>query len=167
MDDAKLFLNIQVPDLERHPVWESILNDQADEVSAFPVELLPVTHLDLRFVATRVRLANEKLVWAMLFNIALADLRRTEQFLQLRIEHDGKWFWLARYWDVNAERSGPSALAQFLGLSIDEVFPIRYDLTGLALGLQLVIQGQIPKEPRERLLEDEILGLLSRKRSSC
>ena len=52
-----------------HPVWESILDDEVDDPSAFPVEPLPVTYLDPRFVATRVRLANEKDVWAMLFNV--------------------------------------------------------------------------------------------------
>jgi len=159
MDNAKLFPLIQVSDLEQHPVWETILDDEADEASDFPVEPLPVTNLDARFVATRVRLANGKLVWAMLFNVELTDSRKTEHLVQIRIERDGEWFWLARYWDVDAERNGSEALAKFLGFSVDDVFPIHYDLTGLATGLPSVIKGQILKEPRERLPKDEIIRM--------
>lgn len=159
MENAKLFPLIQVSDLEQHSVWEAILDDEADEPSVFPVQPLPVIKLDSRFIATRVRLANEHITWAMLFNVDLTDLRKTEQLVQLRIEHNGRWFWLARYWDVDAESKGPEALAQFLGLSVDEVFPIQYDLTGLATGLASVIKGQIRKEPRERLPSDEIIRM--------
>jgi hypothetical protein len=159
MDKTKLLPLIQVSDLEQHPVWETILDDEADDPSDFPVDPLPVTNLDSRFVATRVRLANEKQVWAMLFNVDLTDSRKTEHLVQLRIENNGEWFWLARYWDSDFEQSGPDALAQFLGLSVDEVFPIQYDLTGLATGLPSVIKGQIPKEPRERLPRDEIIRM--------
>jgi hypothetical protein len=162
MDNAKLFPLIQVSDLEQHPVWETILEDEADDPSCFPVEPLPVTNLDSRFVATRVRLANEKHVWAMLFNVDLTDSRKTEHLVHLRIENNGEWFWLARYWDIDFEQSGPDALAQFLGFSVDEVFPIRFDLTGLATGLASVIKGQIPKEPRERLSEAEIITMCVR-----
>ena len=159
MDNAKLFALIQVSDLEQHPVWETILDDEAKDPSEFPVRQLPVTNLDSRFVATRVRLASEKLVWAMLFNVDLADSRKTEHLVQLRIAHNGEWFWLARYWDIDAERNGPDALAAFLGLSVDEVFPIHYDLTGLATGLPSVIKGQISKEPSKRLPRDEIIRM--------
>jgi hypothetical protein len=159
MENAKLFRLIQVSDLEQHPVWETILDDEADDPSVFPVQPLPVINLDSRFVATRVRLANEQLVRAMLFNVDLTDSRKTEHLVQIRIEHNGEWFWLARYWDVDAESNGPEALAQFLGFSVDEVFPIHYDLTGLATGLASVIKGQIPKEPGERLPRDEIITM--------
>jgi hypothetical protein len=159
MDNAKLFPLIRVSDLEQHPVWETILDDEADDPSVFPVDALPVTNLGSRFVATRVHLANGKQVWAMLFNVDPTDSRKTEHLVQLRIEHNGAWFWLARYWDIDADRNGPDAFAQFLGLSVDEVFPIHYDLTGLAIGLPSVIKGQILKEPRERLPEDEIIRM--------
>jgi hypothetical protein len=159
MDNAKLFPLIRASDLEQHPVWETILDDEADDPSVFPVDSLPVTNLDSRFVATCVRLENGKQVWAMLFGVDLTDSRKTEHLLQLRIEHNGAWFWLARYWDIDADRNGPSALAQFLGLSIDDVFPIHYDLTSLVTGLPSVIKGQIPKEPLERLPEAEIIRM--------
>jgi hypothetical protein len=158
-DAIKLFRDITVADLEMYPVWQSI--EAKDDPSAFPIESLPVANLAGRFVGTRVRLANGNHAWAMLLGVNLTDLRKTEQMADLRIEHNGEWFCLAQYWDVNFKRRSPDALAQFLNLSVDEVFPIYYDLTGLAVGLTSVIKGHIPKEPRERLPEDEIIKMRS------
>jgi hypothetical protein len=162
MKSVKLFPLICASDLEQHPVWEAILDDEADEPSVFPIESLPVTNLDSRFAATRMRLANGKHLWTMLFNVDLTDSRKTEHLVHLRIERNGTWFWLARYWDVDIDRNGPYALAQFLALSIDEVFPMHYDLTGVATGLPSVIKGQITREPRERLTEHEIIKMIVR-----
>jgi hypothetical protein len=75
--------------LEHHPVWETILDDKADDPSVFPVDSQPVTNLDSRLVATRVHLANGKQAWAMLFNVDLTDSRKTEHLVQFRIEHNG------------------------------------------------------------------------------
>ena len=41
--EIKLFPSLQISDLERHPVWESILDDEADEASVFPVVNLPAS----------------------------------------------------------------------------------------------------------------------------
>ncbi len=163
MENAKLFRLIQVSDLEQHPVWEMILDDEADEdPSVFPIDSLPVASLDSRCVATRVRLANGTQRWAMLHNVRLTDPRKTEHLMQLSMERDGEWFWLARYWDADAERNGPTALAKFLGLPVDEVFPIQYDLTGTVTGSPAVVSGQINREPTERLSQDEIIKIIVR-----
>ena len=50
-------------------------------------------------------------------------------------------------------------LAAFLGLGIDEVFPITYDLTGVAIGLDEVVKGTIPIEAPEELTDDELINL--------
>jgi hypothetical protein len=161
-NESKLFELIGIPDLERHPVWESILDDEADELSVFAVRDLPVTNLEGRFVGTRVQLANGDLHWAMLFYIDVNDSRKTEQFLSLRIERGGNWFNLARYWDVDYQRSGPEALASFLGLPLEEIFPISYDVREYSMGDPGTLADQIPKQPRERLPEDVIIKMLVR-----
>jgi hypothetical protein len=46
-------------------------------------------------------------------------------------------------------------LAGFLGLHVEEVFPIRYDISGVAVGLDEVVRGEIPAEPAERLTGEE------------
>jgi hypothetical protein len=158
--ENRRFPLLKISDLELHPVWETILNDetddQADAPSVFPVQPLPVNHLAARFVATRVRLANGELLWAMLFNIDVNDARKTEQFLQLRLALNGQWFWLARYWDVDYEKSGPQALAHFLGLPIDEIFPVSYDIRQYSAGDRNVLEGKVTREPRKRLPDDVI-----------
>jgi hypothetical protein len=159
-NESKLFTLIEIPDLERHPVWESILDDEADELSVFPVRDLPVADLEGRFVGTRVQFANGDLHWAMLFYLHANDSRKTEQFLSVRIERNGKWFDLARYWDVDYERSGPEALARFLGLPLEEIFPIRYDVREYSMGNPAALAGEVPKEPRERLPEDVIIKMI-------
>jgi hypothetical protein len=159
VENAKPFPLIQVSDLEKFPVWEDILDDEADDPSAFPVTQMPVSSLERRFVAARVKLANGNLLWAMIFNLDVASPRKTDQFIQLRIERHGEWFWLARYWDVDYKRSGPKALATFLGLSVDEVFPITYDVREYVKVDSSALVGQVPKEPRERLPREEIIKM--------
>lgn len=159
VENAKLFPLIQVSDLEKFPVWEDILDDEADDPSAFPVTQMPVSSLERRFVAARVKLANGNWLWAMIFNLDVASPRKTEQFIQLRIERHGEWFWLARYWDVDYERNGPKALAEFLGLSVDDVFPISYDVREYVEADSPVLAGHVPKEPQERLPTDEIIKM--------
>jgi hypothetical protein len=160
IENSKPFEKIRLSDLETYPVWEDILDDEADEPSVFPVSVLPVDNLDSRFVGTRVTLANGSLLWAMLFGLYPTNARKTEQFLHLRVERGGQWFWLARYWDPDYHRNGPEALADFLALSVDEVFPIGYDVREYATGDPEVLQGQVPKEPRERLPTNERIKML-------
>jgi len=59
------------------------------------------------------------------------------------IEHAGKWFDLAR----------------FLGLAVDEIFPISFDLRPYVEGDPAVLQGSVLREPRERLSRDEIIAM--------
>ena len=159
--EVKLFPSFQISDLERHPVWESILDHEADEVSVFPATPLPVSDLGLRIVGTRVRLACGNLVWAMILYLDTKSARKNQQFVTLRIEKDGQWFWLARYWDEDYEHSktGPEGLARFLGLSVDEVFPIAYDVREYVEGDPAALMGSVLKEPKERLPIDEIIKM--------
>lgn len=94
--NTKPFPKLQISDLEKHPIWETLVDDDADDPSVFPIDTLPVTHLTGRLVGTRVQLANGDRLWAMLFNLDLKDARKTDQLVQLRIERKGEWFWLAR-----------------------------------------------------------------------
>jgi len=92
----------------------------------------------------------------MLANVSLNNVRSTEQFLFVSVlRDDGSVFHLARYHDIDRESSGPSALADFLGLDVDQVFPISYDISEVAVGLPEVVRGEVPAEPREQLNDDE------------
>ena len=80
-------------------------------------------------------------------------------FLSLSVPSQGEWFHLARYHDSDYAENGPVALAQLLGLTVAEVFPITYDLTSYVSGEASALKGTILAEPRERLSRDEIISL--------
>jgi hypothetical protein len=113
---------LNVADLRRFPVWEYVDANGSAEVTVRPVPDVPVRDARSRVFATQVRLANGQLPWATVGNIDVDDARSTEHFLTISIERSGAWFHLARYHDVDHGTRGPSALAQFLGLGIQDVF---------------------------------------------
>jgi hypothetical protein len=155
---------LTVDDVKAAPVWEFINDDSIGETMVRPVTQLPVENLDQKLAGTIVRLANGTLEWAIIGNVDSRDPRRTEQFLTLSLERDGKWFFLQRYFDVMYAVMGPDALAQFLGLPVDDVFPIAFDLRLYSDGDPAALMGSVLKEPREKLSEEEIMALIFRKR---
>lgn len=147
----------------KHPLWEFDLATEdkpgQDETWVLPVKRLPVSSLANRIVATRVRLANASWVVAMLGNISLGSARYTKQFATLSVAVGERWFHLARYFDVGYSERSPLVLANALGLPVEDVFPISYDLTGIAVGLPEVVRGEITAEPKERLTREELIKL--------
>ena len=111
-----------------------------------------------KVVGTQVTLANGQHAWALIGNIDATNARLTEHFLTLSIERGGCWFTLARYHDFGYTENGPDALAHFLVLPVDAVFPISYDVRQYAKGDAATLSGQIRKEPRERLSRAEIIA---------
>ena len=139
--------SLLVPDLQIHPVWEFAGDEEADdETLVRPVEVLPVQSLAGRLAATNVRLSNGATAWALIGNIELADPRSAEHFLTLRIERDGVWFDLARYFDPDYTERGPAALAEFLRLAVDDVFPIHFDIRYCVTGNSAALVGSIQCE---------------------
>lgn len=155
----KLVENLEVADLQKTAVWQFVNNDAKGETAVRPVIRVPVATLTGKVVATQVHLANGNLVWALLGNIDAQNKRLTEHFLTISITHNGKWFTLARYHDLDYATNGPDAFASFLNLTIDQVFPIHYDIIQYAKGDPAALSGQIPKEPKERLSRAEIIAL--------
>lgn len=150
---------LEESDLQAHAVWQYANVDGANETLVRPIRRLPVTRLSGRVVATRVRLANGTCVWGLLGNIDETNPRLTEHFLTLSVLQDKRWFTLARYHDFDHTENGPDALARFLGLPVDEVFPIAYDIRQHVKADPAALAGLIPKEPRERLLRSELIAL--------
>src|SRR5216117_640796 len=111
---------LTVSDLEAHPVWEYVNNDELGESTVRPVKRMPVRNLTGKEVGTQVRLANGNTVWAIIGNVDNNSPRMTEQFLTISLERNGKWFTLSRYHDFDYSENGPEAVARFLGLDVDE-----------------------------------------------
>lgn len=159
MNNMKPIESLDAADLQAHAVWQYANIDEAGETLLRPVRRLPVNRLAGKVVGTRVRLANGSGFWALLGNIDESNPRLTEHFLTLSILHADRWFTLARYHDLDYGEKGPEALAQFICLDVDEVFPIAYDIRSIAKGEVDALVGMIPKEPRERLSRAEIIAL--------
>ena len=147
----KLVTSLRVSDLERHPVWEFVLEPNVDDTAVRPVERLPVATLMGKVVGTRVRLANGNHQWGTVCNLDTRNAELNEHFVTLSLEREGRWFHLARYHDFDYPDRGPEAVARFLGLSVDEIFPISYDVREYVEGKPVTLAGTILKEPRVRL----------------
>ena len=159
LENMKPIEALEVGDLQAHAVWQYADVDGANETLVRPIKRLPVAHLAGRVVATRVQLANGACVWALLGNIDESNARLSGHFLTVSVVQDKRWFTLARYHDFDYSENGPDALAHFLGLPIDEVFPIAYDIREYVKGDNAALVGLVPKEPRERLARSEIIAL--------
>ena len=145
--EVKPIESLQVSDFNACPVWEYVNDDELGETVVRPVKRIPAVSLTGRVVATKVRLANGDLRWALLGNVDLENPRLTEHFLWISVIHKGKRFHLARYHDYDYAENGPHALAQFLGLGVDQVFPISYDISRYAKGDPAALVRKISKAP--------------------
>ena len=147
-------------DLQLFPVWEFINNESvAPETAVRPIKSLPVCDLTNRVVGTRVVFNNGGRAWAILSNISLCDPCRTKHFLCIRIENGLRWYDLARYHDVDIAVRGPNALAKFLGLTLEDIFPVKYDISTVARGDPKVVSGIIKLDPDEKLSEDDLFNM--------
>jgi hypothetical protein len=149
---------LTVADFQTHPVWEFLNDDEIGEMMVQPVEL-PVESLDNRVIGDQVRLANGSWVWASFGNFDVTNPRATQHFLDISIERGGEWFHLARYHDVGFAEHSPEALARFLGLHVDDVFPISVDVRRYVQGDPKALTATVLKEPQERLARAELMEL--------
>lgn len=155
----KTIETINVDDFKRNPVWQYSNNDNVGETVIKPVKKIPVKNMAGKIIGTQVTLANGESVWAIIGNIDANNQRFTEHFITISIEKNGKWFVLARYHDIDYLSRGPIALSKFLGIDIDNIFPIAYDISKFVEGNILALSGKILKEPREKLSRSEIIGM--------
>ena len=148
-------------DLSLHPVWEYVLDETVgvDETTVAPVWTLPVDSLENRVAGIEIELANGNKMCGLISCVSLRNLRSTKHFVTLSVERDGVWFHLARYFDVEYDKYGPYQLAEFLELPVNDVFPIRYDLSAVVRADAEFLRGSIPMEPIERLSEAELIAL--------
>jgi hypothetical protein len=153
-------------DFRTHPVWEfanDLEAEMGDETYVRPVAQVPVDCLGNRLVGAPLTLANGQELFGILGNLALADPVSTEHFLCVTVFHpSGESFDLARYHDADYAQRDAGALAAFLGLPVDAVFPMRYDLTAVARGHADCLRRSIPAAPLSRLSRKDLIALALR-----
>jgi hypothetical protein len=150
---------LEIADLVANPAWEFADGERSGDTIVHPMKRLPVRNLLGKVVGTQVRLANGSLVWGLIGNVDVNNPRLTEHFLTLSVAKDGQWFTLSRYHDFDYAQNGPDGFASFLGLPIDEVFPVAYDIAGCVQGDPEALSGVILKIPREKLTQAEIIAM--------
>lgn len=151
--------NLDATDLERYPVWQYANSDQLGETVVQPVKRVPVINLSNKVVGDYVHFANDADVLGLLGNFDVKNAKLTKHFLTLSIWNNGKWYCLPRYHDFDYSERGPAELAALLKLSVDEIFPISFDIRRFSKGNEAVLAGQILKDPLERLSRAEIIAL--------
>ncbi len=151
-------------DFNRHPVWEFQVGSEwlpwRDETWLSPVKRLPVESLDNRLVGTILKLANGQAVRGTLGNISLRNARATRQFIDVEISHNGKSYQLQRAAAPMTPYLNAQGLAEALRLRIEQVFPITYDLSDVAVGDPKIIKGSIEAELPENLSPDDRMKLI-------
>jgi hypothetical protein len=159
-DRAKRIEELTADDLAKFPVWQFANEvEKIADTAVRPIRAIPVKHLTGRLVGTQVRLANGADVWALIGNVDASNPRLTEHFLTLSVYRNGGWFTMARYHDFDSLERGPQALSTFLGIRIEEVFPIFYDISRFSHGESAALVGKIEREPREKLTRAQIIAL--------
>ena len=160
IENIKPAESLTVADFQAHPVWEFLNNDEIGETMVQPVKKLPVETLENRLIGEQVRLANGSLVWALIGNFDVTNPRAIQHFLTLSIDRSGKWFHLARYHESGFPAEGPEALARFLGLHVDDVFPISVDVRRYVRGNPKALTPVVLKEPQEKLTDAELDAMI-------
>ena len=152
--------SLTAADFSLFPVWRFTGSDTPDETYMTPVRRLPAHRLDGCLVAAPITLANGTVLTGVLGNLDLANPRLNQHFLTLSVfRPDGAQFYLARYHDFDVAERGPDVLAVFLGLPLDAVFPITYDVSSFVAGPPESLRGTITAQPRERLSRAEVIAL--------
>jgi hypothetical protein len=157
---SKRFVDLNVADFRKTPVWEFVLDsDDVDELMVDPVNNLPVSDLSNRIVGVHLILADGTTQVGFLGNVSLNNRRANDQFLTVAVPTTSGWFTMSRYFDPDAAQNGPRALAKLLGKPVKSTFPIRYDISSIAIGDSNVLRGEISLKPKERLSRKERLQL--------
>ena len=154
--------SIPISDLLRGGVWEFDTDHESTHNGTWVLRIaaLPTSTLANRVAALNVKLADGTLVPATIGNVDVKNPRLTRIFLSLSLLCPSKeWFHLARHFDVEYDRCGPTALAQALGKPLDLVFPISYDLSHLLIGVAASVLGEVAAIPRERVTRAEAASL--------
>ena len=141
-----IFKNPQFPsvaDFDNHPVWI-----EYNLGSYEPAPDLPVSDLESGHVACDLVLANGDMMRGIISGIHLNNPELTNVTARLILIKNGDMF---GYRKEILEPHRSSMLQEFLSLSPREIFPIRYDISEIAIGHPDAVRGIISASYPEEL----------------
>lgn len=159
IENVKPIDTLSLADIEKNSVWQYVSNRNTSEVCVKPVKKVPAASSSGKVIGAQVVFASGAKVWALIGNIDTENPSLTEHFITLSIERGGVWFSLARYHDHDFSERGPDALAQFLGMKVDSIFPIVVDVRKYLQGNPDALVFEVLKEPKIKLSREEIIAM--------
>ena len=148
-----IFHNPQFPsvgDFEKHPIWI-----ERDLGTYTPALDLPVDDLESGYVGCNLLLANGSMIRGVISGIYLNDPELTEVTSTLTLIKNGEMF---GYRKGLLEPYRSSMIQEFLSLSLNEIFPIRYDISEIAIGHPDAVRGVINAAYPEQLQDSAALN---------
>jgi hypothetical protein len=155
-------------DLDACPVWQYSLRDSRDPSDPLlvPVNRIPSRNPLGKLFAVELALRGGQRVWGLVGGVNARDARLTQHMATLALHRNSKWFLLARYHDPDYSTRGPAQLADFLGIPVEDVFPIAFDVAHLVEGSPEALRGTVERDPVGRLDEAGLIDLVLRASSS-
>jgi hypothetical protein len=161
MSLAKPANKLTPKDWKKYPVWTFDSGNEGqpgrDETWMVPVKKLPATDITNGGCRAKATLACAKPITLVLCGVDLNPEQTLKVMAQYRVKPMTKAeraeylkpttphfriFVKGEWWD--SELNGPGDLTEGLGLTIQEIFPIDYDISAFAVGIDYAVKGKIP-----------------------
>lgn len=165
-NEAIKLTDLRPADVERAWLWQFVPAGDDGVLRLKPVKAgRTAKKFHARDVGAMVELADGSRMPALIEGISLdvPEFSRHNRQLILWIEDHG-WFALAQYFvndDVQAER-GPHVLCGLLKKDVEQVFPIRFDISARSDIPAACLAGAFEPAPAWGLPQEEVMGLLVR-----
>ncbi|MCK6473127.1 MAG: hypothetical protein L6R28_15390 [Planctomycetes bacterium] len=154
-------------DFAKHPVWEFCNDEEGvkgrDETWVRPVKKLPVDSIDNCVAGIQVTLSDGSRLWALIGNVDPQSQKSTDEFVTLSFFLGRTKFHLSRYFDADVARFGPDQLANALSKKLDEIFPIRWDMSHVFSPKCKCVSGEVFAKPKKKLTRSARMRLIFEK----
>jgi hypothetical protein len=162
---SKRLREIKPKDLEEYWLWRSVPAKSDGELRVRPVKVEKTTKgfSAGSLAATKVKCADGSQYWALIEGIHPDKPEFSKHNRELRLFVDGfGWFQLAQYFDSDEYRHkhGENVLCTLLGKTIEDVFPISFDLSDKSDSGSPCLVGTFEINPAWGLAREEIMNLL-------
>jgi len=155
---------------ELSEVWlYQFVPSTSGEPMVVPVNTKKTDKFSGRLVACEVTFANESKHWALIEGLDLEapEFSRHNREIRIFVRSHG-WFHLAQYFDGEAIKQvrGETVLAEKLGLSLGEIFPIHFDVRNRSKTDSDCLHGFFEVNPKWGLPRAEVMALLVKELSN-
>ena len=151
--------NITWNSFREYPVWEWDL-EVDDDAALFPIQDYPVSYLEGRIIGVPCYLNNGAIINCVLSAIEIGSPHKTDQFLSLTAMVNETKIQLQRYFDVGASEDPGKVFADNIGIPVDDVFPIKWDVQKYVTKGTRGRSGTITRFPAMRLNEQQRMYLI-------